>query len=55
MTQTDHKKFEAVMGLEIHAQIMSASKMFSGAPSHVFGQDPNSCVSFVDAAFPACI
>lgn len=55
MTQKDSQKFEAVIGLEIHAQIMSESKMFSGSPSHVFGQDPNSCVSFVDAAFPGML
>ena len=47
--------FKAVIGLEIHAQVVSHSKMFSGAPSHVFGQAPNTCVSFVDVAFPGML
>jgi aspartyl-tRNA(Asn)/glutamyl-tRNA(Gln) amidotransferase subunit B len=47
--------FKAVIGLEIHAQVVSHSKLFSGAPSHVFGQAPNTCVSFVDVAFPGML
>jgi aspartyl-tRNA(Asn)/glutamyl-tRNA(Gln) amidotransferase subunit B len=47
--------FEAVIGLEIHAQIVSHTKLFSSAPSQVFGQEANACVSFVDAAFPGML
>lgn len=47
--------FETVIGLEIHAQIVSESKLFSGAPSQVFGRDPNSCVSFLDMAMPGML
>jgi aspartyl-tRNA(Asn)/glutamyl-tRNA(Gln) amidotransferase subunit B len=47
--------FEAVIGLEIHAQIASHTKLFSSAPSQVFGQEANACVSFVDAAFPGML
>ena len=56
MTNKPYKNgFEVVVGLEIHAQIFSQSKMFSDAPSHVFGRDPNTCVSFVDVAFPGML
>ena len=51
MSRTLH----AVIGLEIHAQIASQSKLFSTAPSHVFGHEPNSCVSFVDLAMPGML
>lgn len=46
--------WEVVIGLEIHAQITSASKLFSEAPTD-FGADPNANVSFVDAAFPGML
>lgn len=46
--------WEVVIGLEVHAQITSNSKLFSGA-STVFGNDCNSQVSFVDAAFPGML
>jgi aspartyl-tRNA(Asn)/glutamyl-tRNA(Gln) amidotransferase subunit B len=55
MTKLYENGFQAVIGLEIHAQIVSESKMFSGAPSRVFGCEPNACVSFVDAAFPGML
>jgi aspartyl-tRNA(Asn)/glutamyl-tRNA(Gln) amidotransferase subunit B len=45
--------WEVVIGLEIHAQVTSKSKLFSGA-STTFGNEPNSNVSLVDAAMPAC-
>ncbi|MDZ4760765.1 MAG: Asp-tRNA(Asn)/Glu-tRNA(Gln) amidotransferase subunit GatB [Alphaproteobacteria bacterium] len=48
----DH--WEVVMGLEVHAQIASKSKLFSGAPT-AFGADPNTNVSLVDAAMPGML
>jgi len=58
----DPKKFikgatgdwEMVLGLEVHAQVTSESKLFSGA-SIEFGQLPNNNVSFVDAAMPGML
>lgn len=44
-------EFEAVIGLEIHVQMKTKSKMFSNAPVS-FGLDPNTEVSEVDMAFP---
>ena len=46
--------WEVVMGLEIHAQIASNSKLFSGAATQ-FGADPNTNVSLVDAAMPGML
>src|SRR6476660_3558610 len=46
--------WEVVVGLEVHAQVISRAKLFSGAPT-AFGADPNSQVSFVDAAFPGML
>ncbi len=46
--------WEVVIGLEVHAQAISASKLFSGAAT-AFGAGPNSQVSFVDAAFPGML
>ena len=46
--------WEVVMGLEVHAQVASNSKLFSGA-STAFGSDPNSNVSLVDAAMPGML
>lgn len=46
--------WEYVIGLEIHAQISSKSKLFSGA-STAFGGSPNSQVSLVDAAMPGML
>src|ERR1700675_3136771 len=45
---------EVVIGLEIHAQVTSQSKLFSGA-STAFGGEPNSHVSLVDAAMPGML
>jgi aspartyl-tRNA(Asn)/glutamyl-tRNA(Gln) amidotransferase subunit B len=47
-------EWEVVIGLEVHAQIISESKLFSGASTE-FGADPNSQVSFIDAAFPGML
>ena len=43
--------WEIVCGLEVHAQVTSQAKLFSGASTE-FGAEPNSQVSFVDAGFP---
>ncbi len=46
--------WEVVMGLEVHAQVASNSKLFSGAAT-AFGNDPNTNVSLVDAAMPGML
>lgn len=46
--------WEVVIGLEVHAQVISNSKLFSGA-STAFGADPNANVSLVDAAMPGML
>ena len=46
--------WEIVCGLEIHAQVISNAKLFSGAAT-AFGAAPNTQVSFVDAAFPGML
>jgi aspartyl-tRNA(Asn)/glutamyl-tRNA(Gln) amidotransferase subunit B len=47
-------EWEIVLGLEVHAQIISESKLFSGA-STTFGSAPNAQVSVVDAAMPGML
>src|ERR1700750_312853 len=46
--------WEVVIGMEIHAQVTSNSKLFSGASTE-FGGEPNSDVSLVDAAMPGML
>jgi aspartyl-tRNA(Asn)/glutamyl-tRNA(Gln) amidotransferase subunit B len=46
--------WEVVIGLEVHAQVASQAKLFSGA-STAFGGEPNSHVSLVDAAMPGML
>ncbi len=46
--------WEIVVGLEVHAQVISRAKLFSGAATE-FGAEPNSQVSFIDAAFPGML
>ena len=46
--------WEAVVGLEVHAQVVSKSKLFSSAPAS-FGARPNENVSLVDAAMPGML
>ncbi|KZM47544.1 Asp-tRNA(Asn)/Glu-tRNA(Gln) amidotransferase subunit GatB [Labrenzia sp. OB1] len=58
----DPKKFikgatgdwEIVIGMEVHAQVTSQAKLFSGASTE-FGKDPNDNVSLVDAAMPGML
>jgi aspartyl-tRNA(Asn)/glutamyl-tRNA(Gln) amidotransferase subunit B len=47
-------EWEVVIGLEVHAQIVTKSKLFSGAATE-FGAEPNSQVSLVDAAMPGML
>jgi len=47
-------EWEVVIGLEVHAQITSKAKLFSGAATN-FGAAPNSQVSLVDAAMPGML
>jgi aspartyl-tRNA(Asn)/glutamyl-tRNA(Gln) amidotransferase subunit B len=47
-------EWEVVIGLEVHAQVTSESKLFSGA-SASYGGEPNSHVSLVDAALPGML
>src|ERR1700761_3669386 len=47
-------EWEVVLGLEVHAQVASNAKLFSGAPTG-FGAEPNEHVSLVDAAFPGML
>ena len=46
--------WEVVVGLEVHAQVVSEAKLFSNAPT-AFGAAPNSQVSLVDAAMPGML
>ena len=46
--------WEVVIGLEVHAQVTSKSKLFSGAAT-AFGAEPNAQVSLVDAAMPGML
>ena len=46
--------WEVVIGLEVHAQVTSEAKLFSGAAT-VFGAEPNTQVSLVDAAMPGML
>ena len=47
-------KWEVIIGLEVHAQILSKSKLFSSSPTK-FGAEPNTQVSLVDSAFPGML
>ncbi|MGR3490945.1 MAG: Asp-tRNA(Asn)/Glu-tRNA(Gln) amidotransferase subunit GatB, partial [Shimia sp.] len=44
-------EWELVIGMEVHAQVATNAKLFSGA-STAFGAEPNSNVAFVDAGMP---
>lgn len=60
MTDTTYRiqgatgEWEVVIGLEVHAQITTQAKLFSGAAT-AFGAEPNSQVSLVDAAMPGML
>ena len=46
--------WEVVIGMEVHAQVLSKSKLFSGASTE-FGAEPNAQVSFIDAGMPGML
>ncbi len=50
----EKSKWEIIVGLEVHAQVTSNAKLFSGA-SAAYGGDPNAHVSLVDAAMPGML
>ncbi|MDR2781261.1 MAG: Asp-tRNA(Asn)/Glu-tRNA(Gln) amidotransferase subunit GatB [Holosporaceae bacterium] len=52
--ETSTGEWEVVIGLEVHAQIISGSKLFSSS-STKFGTSPNENVSFIDAALPGVL
>ena len=52
--KTTQNEWEIVCGLEIHCQIISKSKIFSGASTE-FGDDANQNVSFIDAGMPGML
>jgi aspartyl-tRNA(Asn)/glutamyl-tRNA(Gln) amidotransferase subunit B len=52
--QGETGEWEVVVGLEVHAQVVSNAKLFSGA-STTFGAEPNTQVSLVDAAMPGML
>ncbi|MBU0874703.1 MAG: Asp-tRNA(Asn)/Glu-tRNA(Gln) amidotransferase subunit GatB [Alphaproteobacteria bacterium] len=60
MTETTYRirgatgDWEVVIGLEVHAQVVSKAKLFSGAAT-AFGAEPNTQVSLVDAAMPGML
>ena len=65
MSATEHRRsakliegatgpWEIVIGMEVHAQVLSKAKLFSGASTQ-FGAEPNSQVSFVDAGMPGML
>ena len=47
-------QYEVVIGLEVHAQVLSESKLISASATK-FGAEPNTQVSLVDAAFPGML
>jgi len=47
-------RWEVIIGLEVHAQVLSKSKLFSSSPTK-FGAEPNTQVSLVDSAFPGML
>lgn len=48
------KKWKSIVGLEVHAQIATESKLFSSASTD-FARPTNSCVSFYDCAIPGTL
>ena len=54
LIKRDNQVYEVVIGLEVHAQVLSESKLFSASPTK-FGSEPNTQVSLVDAAFPGML
>ena len=53
-TLTDYPGWEAVIGLEVHAQLRTRAKLFSSAPN-AFGAEPNSQTNEVDLGLPGVL
>ena len=54
LIKRNKNEYEVIIGLEVHAQVLSNSKLFSTSPTK-FGAEPNTQVSLVDAAFPGML
>ena len=54
LIKRDKNNYDVIIGLEVHAQVTSNSKLFSSS-STKFGADPNTQVSLVDAGFPGML
>jgi len=54
LIKRNNNEYEVIIGLEVHAQVLSESKLFSDS-STKFGAEPNTQVSLVDAAFPGML
>ena len=54
LIKKNNHEYEVVIGLEVHAQVLSNSKLFSSSSTN-FGAEPNTQVSLVDAAFPGML
>ena len=54
LIKKNNNQYEVIIGLEVHAQVLSNSKLFSSS-STKFGAEPNTQVSLVDAAFPGML
>ncbi len=54
LIEKNGNKYEVIIGLEVHAQVLSDSKLFSTSATK-FGSEPNTQVSLVDAAFPGML
>ena len=54
LIEKNGNKYEVIIGLEVHAQVLSESKLFSSSATR-FGSEPNTQVSLVDAAFPGML
>jgi len=51
---TTGEEWEVVIGLEVHAELATATKMFSGAPNH-FGDEPNTNIDPVTLGLPGAL
>ena len=49
-----HNDYKMAIGLEVHTRLALNSKLFSGA-SALYGEEPNTCTSFLDAAIPGTL
>ena len=54
MTDISYEEWEPVIGLEIHAQLKTRSKIFAHSPNH-FGDEPNTNIEVVDTGQPGVL